>query len=122
MKKNEVLDLMKYIKAAYPLFLKDNEPAIVFDLWYRSLKDFEYERVLDNLIQYSKENEYPPKIKDLVEGLVMNERYNIPGVEETKKIIEGYMLPPEQRASQEFIDKLKKEFMEKINGNPKRLL
>lgn len=110
MDKNEVGILLNYVKAGFPHFLRDNDPAIVFDLWYRSLKDFEFQRVLDNLIAYMKENEYPPKIKDLVDGLVVNEKYNIPGIEETKKILDSYIVPEEERASTEYIEALKNKY------------
>ena len=97
MNKKEVGQLLNYVNAAYPNFLKDNDPVIVLDFWFRSLKEFGYEQVLNNLVTYAQGNEYPPKVKDLVNGLVVNEKYNIPGIEETKKIIEQYQVPKEQR-------------------------
>lgn len=110
MDEKEVGLLLNYVRAGYPHFLRDNDPKIVFDLWYRSLKEFEFQPVLDNLIRYMKTSEYPPKIKDLVEGLVVNEKYNIPGIEETKKILDSYIVPESERASKEKIEALKRKY------------
>ncbi|WP_042375307.1 replicative helicase loader/inhibitor [Neobacillus jeddahensis] len=103
MDKKDVGQLLNYLNVAYPNFLRDNKPETVLDFWFRSLKDFEYEKVLDNLVDYAQTNDFPPKIKDLVAGLMVNEKYNIPGIEETKKIMEGYQVPEEHRLSHDEI-------------------
>jgi hypothetical protein len=113
MDKKEVGQLLNYVNVAFPNFLRDNKPEIILDFWFRSLKDFEYGPVLDNLVNYAQINEYPPKIKDLVEGLTINENYIVPGIEETKKIMDSYQVPKEQRLSPDELKKLfKKQFGE----------
>ena len=111
MESKEVGKLLDYVKAGYPNFLRDNDPAIVFDLWSRTLKDYEFDSVMKNLERYMLENEFPPKIKDLVNGIANDTRPRIPGVEETKKIIAGYQVPKEQRIDplvlQSMIDEMK---------------
>jgi hypothetical protein len=107
MNKKEVGQLLTNVSSAYPNFSKDSDKELLFDFWYRCLKEFDYEQVLENLINYVKTNEFPPKIKDLVNGLVVNEKYNVPGIEETQKIMDSYQVPKEQRVPQ---DELKKMF------------
>jgi hypothetical protein len=114
MDKKEVAQLLNYVNVAYPNFLRDNKPETVLDFWFRSLKDFEYEPILANLINYAQSNEFPPKIKDLVDGLLINENYNVPGIEETKKIMDSYQVPKEQRAHP---DELKKMFKQQFGGD-----
>jgi hypothetical protein len=109
MDKKEVAQLLNYVNVAYPNFLRDNKPEMILDFWFRSLKDFEYDPVLVNLVSYAQTNEYPPKVKDLVNGLIVNEKYNIPTIEETKKIMEGYQVPKEKRASPNELKKMFKE-------------
>jgi predicted component of type VI protein secretion system len=106
MDKKDVAQLLNYVNVSFPNFLRDNKPEMVLDFWFRSLKDFEYEQVLDNLVNYAQTNEFPPKIKDLVNGLIVDEKYNVPGIEETKKIIESYQVPKEQRLSPDEVKKL----------------
>ncbi|NRD81153.1 hypothetical protein HPT25_28075 [Bacillus sp. BRMEA1] len=113
MDRKEVAQLLNYVNVAFPNFLRDNKPETVLDFWFRGLKDFEYEKVLDNLVNYAQINEFPPKIKDLVDGLIVNEHYNIPGIEETKKIMDSYQVPKEQRVPP---DELKKLFKQQFGG------
>lgn len=113
MDKKEVAQLLNYVNVVFPNFLRDNKPEIVLDFWFRSLKDFEYEAVLDNLVNYAQTNEFPPKIKDLVDGLIGNENYNVPGIEETKKIMDSYQVPEDERLPP---DELKKMFEKAQQG------
>lgn len=116
MNKKEVGQLLNYVNVAYPNFLRDNKPETILDFWVRSLKDFEYEQVLDNLVNYARTNEFPPKIKDLVDGLIVDEKYNIPGIEETKKIMDSYQVPKDQRVSPDELKELFKQQFGRIGG------
>ena len=66
MDKQEVGQLLNYVKAAYPLFLKENDPKVIFELWSDVLKDCEFTEVMQNLKTYAKGNKWPPTISDLI--------------------------------------------------------
>lgn len=93
MNKKEVLRLIEEITELYPAFVNLNDPEAVqkrMDAWHRVLKAYDITSVLDNLSKYALENGYAPKINDLVKGLVVYDSDNIPGLEETKDILNRY--------------------------------
>jgi hypothetical protein len=92
-------------------FLKGEDIKFFIDSWHDFLKDYDFDRVTQNLNEHVKNSEFAPKVKDLVKGLVMNEQYNIPNREETLKIIETYQKPEEQRATKEQRDKMRKDIL-----------
>jgi hypothetical protein len=96
MEKKEVAKLLDYVKAAYPMFVKDNNPAIIMDLWTRALKDYEYEAVFNNFMDYATRNEFPPKVSELLKNVsVKSSSYNIPDVAATKELLKKYEPAPE---------------------------
>lgn len=115
MEREQAKMIVRKISAVYPSFKMD-DPTFVIDTWYGILKDFDFASVDDNLNRYTLESEYPPKIKDLVKGLVVNEKYNIPGIEETKKIVAGYQVPKDERMPQEEVKALVKKITSEIRG------
>ena len=92
-------------------FKLEDDPKFVIDTWHEILKDYDFDRVSKNLITHSINSDFLPKPKDLVKGLVMDEKYNIPGREETLKIIETYQVPEEQRATPEQRQALRKKYL-----------
>ncbi|AKU43390.1 hypothetical protein CPT_Silence53 [Bacillus phage Silence] len=93
MNKKEVFSLLNEIVELYPAFLNLNDPEAVqrrMDAWFRVLKAYDVNSVLDNLSKYALESGYAPKINDLVKGLVIHDSDNIPGLEETKEILKRY--------------------------------
>jgi hypothetical protein len=71
--KKEVYKLLQTVNMYYSNFIdlkKPDELQMKIDSWYRALKDFDNDSVLDNLAAYSQENEYPPKVVNLTKGLV----------------------------------------------------
>jgi hypothetical protein len=95
--RKEAGKLLNYVKAAYPMFIRENDPVIILDMWTRALQDYDFDSVLDNLVEYTKDNEYPPKVSDLIKPLKKPvDNYNIPDVAATKKIMEKYKPAPEE--------------------------
>ncbi|WHX74676.1 replicative helicase loader/inhibitor [Bacillus safensis] len=85
MTKAETLELLKLIKTYYEHFEVDQSKL---DAWAKILKPENYERIEANLIVYVKNNQFPPKVSDL---LNQKERYSrsaaIPNVEETQSYL-----------------------------------
>ena len=92
-------------------FLKGEDIKFFIDSWYDFLKDYDFDRVTQNLNDHVKNNEFAPKVKDLVKGLVIDEKYNIPNREETLEIIKTYQVPEEKRATPEFKEKERKRIL-----------
>jgi hypothetical protein len=93
MNKKEVLRLIEEITELYPAFVNLNDPEAVqkrMDAFHRVLKAYDINSVLDNLTKYALESGYAPKINDLVKGLVVYDSDNVPGLEETKEILNRY--------------------------------
>lgn len=104
----EVGQLLNYVNAAYPQFIKDNDPKIIKELWCDALAPYKFDDVKKVFMQYAQVNEFPPKIASLVKNLsVKDESYNVPGLQETKQIIAQYKpLPKSQRPTPEQIKKM----------------
>lgn len=113
MNKKEVYNLLRTVAMYYPNFIdlkKMDEVQLKIDAWYRALKDFDNDSVLDNLAAYSQENEFPPKVVSLTKGLFRDSSNDhILGVDETKELLKTYTVPKEQRLSKEQIRALVKE-------------
>jgi Loader and inhibitor of phage G40P len=93
MNKKEVFKLIDEITELYPNFIDMSDAEAVtkrIDAWHRVLKAYDINSVLDNLSKYALENGYAPKINDLVKGLVVYDSDNVPGLEETKEILNRY--------------------------------
>ena len=111
MEREETKTIVRKIHAVYQNSFKMDDPKFVIDTWHEVLKDYEFKNVNENLNRYMLEDDFAPKIKDLVNNLADNERPRIPGIEETKKIIAGYQVPKEKRIDpdvlQTMIDEMK---------------
>lgn len=70
MTKAETLELLKLIKTYYEHFEVDQSKL---DAWAKILKPENYERIEANLIVYVKNNQFPPKVSDL-----LNQKKDIP--------------------------------------------
>lgn len=98
MNKKEVYTLIEEVVEYYPNFIDfsdDDKVQRRMDAWHRALKDCDSESILDNLAEYAKTNDFPPKISDLLKGVSLNRPYNIPDVAETKEIVKKYAPAPE---------------------------
>ncbi|WP_260851775.1 replicative helicase loader/inhibitor, partial [Bacillus pumilus] len=65
MTKAETLELLKLIKTYYEHFEVDQSKL---DAWAKILKPENYERIEANLIVYVKNNQFPPKVADLIKA------------------------------------------------------
>lgn len=106
MERDDTKTIIRKLSALYGNQFKLDDPVFVVDTWHDILKEYDYDRVLRNLNTHVKNSEYPPKPKDLLKDLVVNEKYNIPGIAETKAIIETYQVPKEQQMPKEKRDEL----------------
>lgn len=66
MKKSEVVDLVKKVDAFYPGRLKTDDPAFVVETWHEVLKDSDYRKSKQKLINHVKNNKFPPSVSDLI--------------------------------------------------------
>ena len=123
MDKNQTLDIVLAIDSYYngtltksnnPFYkdLDENQKLVkIVEIYHEILVDYDFDRVKGNLKNHVVNSEFPPKMKDLVKGLVIDEKYNIPSREETLKIIETYQVPEELRATEEQRRKMRKEIL-----------
>lgn len=123
MNKNQTLDIVLAIDSYYngtltksnnPFFkdLDINERLVkTVEIYHEILEDYDFDRVKANLKTHVVNSEYPPRMKDLVKGLVVDEKYNIPNREETLKIIETYQVPVEKRATKEQREAIRKRIL-----------
>lgn len=104
--------IIEKIYFIYPNFVKDESKLKpIIETWHEILKDYDFDRVSKNLITHSVNSDFLPKPKDLVKGLVVDEKYNIPSREETLKIIETYQVPEEERATKEQRREMRKKIL-----------
>lgn len=87
--KNETFELLNLILDFYDQF-EISQSRI--DSWHLALKDYEFEKLKDNLLSYSKQNKYPPKITDLIgeKSKILDRMNAIPDVFETKRYLDSY--------------------------------
>lgn len=64
MTKKQVVELFKLIVSVYPQF-EVNQAKI--DIWFRLMRNQNYERVMHRAERYIKTNKFPPTIADLRE-------------------------------------------------------
>ena len=104
--------IIEKIYFIYPSFVKDESKlGSIIETWHEILKDYDFDRVSKNLVTHSVNSDYLPKPKDLVKGLVKDEKYNIPNREETLEIINSYQVPQEKRATKEQRDEMRKRIL-----------
>jgi hypothetical protein len=86
--KKETFELLETISAFYEQF-EINQNRI--DSWHLAIKDYEFERLKDNLLQYCRESKYPPKVADLVneKSKILDRMNAIPDVLETRKYLDS---------------------------------
>lgn len=112
MEREEAKTIVRKLITVYgQSFLKGEDIKFFIDSWYDFLKEYDFDRVMHNLNDHVKNSEFAPKVKDLVKGLVINEKYNIPSREETLKIIETYQKPKEERATKEQREEMRKRIL-----------
>lgn len=62
MNKNQMYDVLTFIKSVYPNFVVDQDKI---DAWTRVMKDNNPVAVMKNAERYALENKYPPTIADI---------------------------------------------------------
>lgn len=64
MKKIEVIDILEHLLRIYPKRFEVDQKMV--DAWYFHLKKHEKDAVMANLLEYARNNRFPPTIADLV--------------------------------------------------------
>ncbi len=67
MEQAKFYELLAQVNAIYSNFIpKDNsKKTLMVNAWWKALKDCDYKKCSDRLISFSRENEFPPKPKDI---------------------------------------------------------
>lgn len=116
MEREQTKMVIRKLNSLYPNYFKLEDPKFLIDTWHDILEDYEYEEVVANLKKHIKTSSYPPKVSDLVTK--REERIqNIPGVEETKKLLKSNMVEnpvTEERMNEIMLEKLGKEWVERF--------
>ncbi|MCP1150264.1 MULTISPECIES: replicative helicase loader/inhibitor [Bacillus] len=108
MTKAETLELLKLIKTYYEHFEVDQSKL---DAWAKILKPENYERIEANLIVYVKNNQFPPKVADLIKAKEARKDRSaaIPNVEETHSYLSELDKAEPTEEEQEQIERHKAE-------------
>ena len=101
MNKQEVATLLTMIQNYYPSNFYVQDANVMLDLWYMDLKDEDSFKVKSNFDIHRKTSNKPPTIADLVKEQPKEQRFNIPGVEETKRYLISLEEPSGNKISPE---------------------
>jgi hypothetical protein len=84
--KKETFEILELIKDFYDQF-EINQSRI--DSWHLVMKNCDFETVKNNLLVYSRENIFPPKVADLLKEKpnTLDRMNAIPDVEETSRYL-----------------------------------
>lgn len=87
--KKETFELLTIIGDFYDQF-EISQSRI--DSWHLAIKDYEFDKLKENLLSYSRENKFPPKITDLIgeKSKTLDRMNAIPNVIETKRYLDSY--------------------------------
>lgn len=113
--KKETFELLKAIHELFPIF---EVTQTKIDLWTTILADQEYEEMMENLSNYAKYNQFPPKPADLLKE-DHEIKYTGPTVAETKMMFSEWDKNSEAVARPEEREKHLKEIA-KILGIKRR--
>jgi hypothetical protein len=105
--KKEILALFQQIKRNYSFEVDQDK----IDFWYKALKDYDFATLEENLLEHVKTNRFPPVIADLAKQPKKDDSFRpyYPGIEETKKILDGYQT--DKPLTYEEIQKKKREIL-----------
>ena len=112
MNKKEVATLLTMIQNYYPSNFYVQDANVMLDLWYMDLKDEDSFKVKSNFDIHRKTSNKPPTIADLVKEQPKEQRFNIPGVEETKR----YLISLEEPSGNKISPENKKLIDERIKA------
>jgi hypothetical protein len=94
MNKKQTFEILTLIQNFYEQFdINQNK----IDAWHLVLKNFDLDKVKDNLLQYCRSSIYPPKVADLIKDKpkILDRMNAIPGVEETRFYLNSFPNPEE---------------------------
>jgi len=113
--KKQTFEILTMIKEYYEQF-EITQSKI--DAWYLALKDYEYDIILRNLVQYSKEHKFAPKIADLISEKTneVDRIHAIPNVEETLEYLHSISRKTEISEDEQQLVEKSKEKIRKILG------
>lgn len=100
MNKPEVVAIIKNIVDIYGGKFKMDDPQGTVNAWYSILKDYEFETIHANLIEYVKANKFVPSVADLIHATERRDRA-LPTIEETNQLLLGYEQAKEEKADPE---------------------
>ena len=103
MTKKESFELMNLIAEYYEQFSYDQTKL---DAWHQALKLVPFEEAKQNLIQFTMESPFPPKLSDLVRKKPSASR-DIPNVAETLKILYNNLVPAKEETVQRELAKMR---------------
>jgi hypothetical protein len=89
MERKEVIEIIKAVETFYQGKFKTDDPKALLDAWHGILKDYEFDLIHGHLIDYVKNNRFPPSVSDLLEIEPKKDRA-IPTYEETKQLLHQY--------------------------------
>lgn len=103
MDKKQTAVILEVIATMYQNKFKVDNRQLLLDLWFDTLKDYDFEVISENLKVYYKTNKFPPSVAELVNNKEQRDRA-LPTIEETNQLLLGYEQAKEQKADPEQVE------------------
>lgn len=98
--KKQTAVILEVIATMYQNKFKVDNRQLLLDLWFDTLKDYDFETISENLKVYYKTNKFPPSVADLIHATERRDRA-LPTIEETNQLLLGYEQAKEEKADPE---------------------
>lgn len=86
--KKQTAEIMQAINGCYPQF---EVTQAKLDFWHKILEEYDFTMIETALLKYVRDNDYPPKINQLIQGINKPDKaYLVPNKEETKELIKRW--------------------------------
>lgn len=103
MDKKQTAVILEIIATMYQNKFKVDNKQLLLDLWFDTLKDYDFEAISENLKAYYKTNKFPPSVADLVNNKEKRDRA-LPTIEQTNNLLLEYEQAKEQKADPEQVE------------------
>lgn len=111
--KKQTYEILILINEFFNIEITQNK----IDSWHLALKEYDFETIKKNLLNYCKTNKFAPKIADLIQekAIVLDRMNAIPSVEETYEYLKTLTRPEHTQEDIQRIEQSKAE-IRKILG------
>ncbi|MEK4132017.1 replicative helicase loader/inhibitor [Solibacillus sp. FSL W8-0474] len=97
MDKKQTAVILEIIATMYQNKFKVDNKQLLLDLWFDTLKEYDFEAISENLKAYYKQNKFPPSVADLLHVTEKRDRA-LPTIEQTNQLLLGYEQAKQDKA------------------------